>query len=187
VTTNTELEIFEFIDARWKEAEQLAREASGSTVVGSPGHWEPSPAGDEWEATLSEHNDEELCVALRPRLPRPPEPTSGYWGAIVSTRPDQRERDTLSPMAAFRHAALHDPASVLADIAAKRAILAEHEQVPVSWPYDATDPKAGCKTCHVDTLCGLVNAEGLCQTVRLLAMPHNAHPGYKPEWAPLKE
>jgi pyrimidine deaminase RibD-like protein len=58
------------------------------------------------------------------------------------------------------HIARHDPARVLADVAAKRAIVALH-------PCDD---------------CGMGNDP--CSTLRLLAQPYAEHPDYDEEWRP---
>lgn len=117
------------------EDERIAREACGSTVVGEPGNWRQAPGGDEWVAEENEYGDEELLVALRPGLPRPPDVMGGYWGAIVCTQADERERGVRGPMDAFRHAARHDPATVLRDVAAKRRLLDQ----ALAWEHHAGD------------------------------------------------
>ncbi len=73
------------------------------------------------------------------------------------------------------HIARHDPAAVLADVAAKRAIIAWHctrEGTGGTWD---TDPKALCNEC-----------EDLqpCRTVKLLASAYADRPGYREEWRP---
>ena len=112
-----------FLAARLGEDEAAAKAASGGTVVGEIGNWRPSPAGDEWEAHCSADGDEELLVALRPGLPRPPDVMGGYWGAVVSYEPDFADRHASSPMPQFRHIALHDPSRVLREVEAKRRLL----------------------------------------------------------------
>lgn len=117
-------EFLQWLREQLDDDERIARAASSDTVVGSPGAWKPAPLGDEWEACRSDDGDEELLVALRPNLPRPPDVMSGYWGALFSHRPDA-EPGVQSPMRAFEHAARHDPARVLAEVDAKRQILDE--------------------------------------------------------------
>jgi uncharacterized protein DUF6221 len=66
------------------------------------------------------------------------------------------------------HIARHDPDRVLREVAAKRAILAEHLRVGgscrmcIEWP---TQPWP-------------------CRTVRILAAVHSDHPDYRAEWKP---
>lgn len=131
-------ELAELLRAGLDEDERIAREACGSTVVGEPGNWRQAPGGDEWVAEANEYGDEELLVALRPGLPRPSDVMSGYWGAVVSKQADEREPGVRGPMDAFRHAARHDPARVLADVAARRQLLDqalawEHYEVEDAW------------------------------------------------------
>jgi hypothetical protein len=62
------------------------------------------------------------------------------------------------------HIALHDPASVLADIAAKRAIVDECERAQR----------------YEDHGWALADA-----VLRLLALPYQSHPDYQQAWRPL--
>jgi Family of unknown function (DUF6221) len=77
------------------------------------------------------------------------------------------------------HIALHDPAYVLADIAAKRKILEEH--VPFRGEYDKI---TGCETCSYRDDWEELQVEMPCPTMRLLALPFADHPDYQGEWAP---
>jgi hypothetical protein len=63
-----------------------------------------------------------------------------------------------------------DPTRVLADVAAKRAIVAEH-----------VEAKAYYET-HPSTPAG--ELAGLEKVVRLLAQPHVEHPDWREEWRP---
>ncbi len=155
--------------SRLAEDEYFAREASGGTVVGERGNWRQAPGGDEWEAVLSKDGDEELLVALRPGLPRPPDAMSGYWGAVVSTREDERDRGERSPMPEYRHMARHDPARVLADVARQRAILARLLAEPHHVDRD-DDPHYTCPLLiwpHIPCDCG--RDERVLGYLRLLA------------------
>jgi hypothetical protein len=125
----------ESLAARLDEDEAAARDASGGTVVGEPGDWKPAPGGDEWEANadvvdggFGPDGDLEVLVALRPGLPRPPDVMGGYWGAVVSWQADLADRHASAPEPQFRHIARHDPARVLREVAAKRAILAAYQE-----------------------------------------------------------
>jgi len=76
----------------------------------------------------------------------------------------------------------------LADIAAKRAILALHahyvEQKRESAKYsDTWQPDEGCQTCHWDNDCNCIENSGYpCDTVKLLASVYADHEDYQPEW-----
>jgi hypothetical protein len=63
------------------------------------------------------------------------------------------------------HIARHDPARVLADVAAKRAILELHNAVPE------------------EEYCSEDEQRKPCQTLRLLAQPFAGRPGWREEWA----
>jgi len=78
------------------------------------------------------------------------------------------------------HIARNDPAAVLADVAAKRLILAEHQprSERASWDEDVTI----CATCRYDG--GLDWVAYPCPTVRLLASAYASRPGYRSEWRP---
>jgi hypothetical protein len=65
-----------------------------------------------------------------------------------------------------RHAARHDPARVLAEVEAKRRIIAEHHPVD---PCDAHDAS-------FDTI--------PCDTLLALASVYAEHPDYREEWKP---
>lgn len=62
--------------------------------------------------------------------------------------------------------ARHDPTRVLAEVAAKRAILDEHGEAPISRGQ-----------------CGMCMQELPCRTVRLLVQPYAAHPHFHPSWS----
>ncbi len=76
-----------------------------------------------------------------------------------------------------KHVALHDPASVLALVAAHRAILAIHE--PSDWAVD----EFACRTCSAE---GEYPGAGRypCPTVRALVSAFATRPEYLAEWGP---
>lgn len=77
----------------------------------------------------------------------------------------------IGDSAITRHMERWDPARVLADVDAKRRIIAEHPwRREPDWPSGRQ-----CRQCAT---------EHPCQTLRLLALPYAAHPGYRPESAP---
>lgn len=76
------------------------------------------------------------------------------------------------------HIVAHDPASVLARIAADREILTEH-----------TRNAGRCDTCITDVWVEYGDSvvghhESYCPTVRYLAVPHASRPGYQEAWRP---
>jgi hypothetical protein len=80
-----------------------------------------------------------------------------------------------------RHIARHDPARVLREVEAKRAILAEHPQVRCGGRTTRRDD-VGCQNCHDDD--GAQWYPGYCATVRAFATVWSDHPDYRPEWKP---
>jgi hypothetical protein len=108
------------------------------------------------------------------------------------------------PPAMAEHIALHDPERVLRRIRADRRILDEHasEWRTVEWPHDQNGKGEGlvCRRCqnaectewHPAVGEAGVLPEGFvapyvlapCRTLRLLALPHADHPGYREEWRP---
>jgi hypothetical protein len=79
-----------------------------------------------------------------------------------------------------------DPARVLREVAAKRAILAEHAPVP-----GVTDAGIDGRVCRVCWTTGrepggryLEGDPYPCRTVRHLLTEWDDHPGYQPSWAP---
>ena len=82
---------------------------------------------------------------------------------------------------ATRHFARHDPARVLREVAAKRAIVAEHIHAKASHVGGGTH-RFGCENCDDDREYGIWGS-GWCATVRQLAAVWSDHPDYKQEWA----
>lgn len=169
-------DIAAFITARLDEDEAAARAASGGTVTGGPGNWEPAPGGDEWEvhADLTDGDfgldgDLEVLVALRPGLPRPPDVMAGYWGAVIGWQPGLADRDAWVPEPQFRHMARHDPARVLREVAAKRAIVALAAKTR-EW----TDGSAGATAGYAAVI--------VSDTLYALATVWSDHPDYRAEW-----
>jgi hypothetical protein len=158
------------VQAGLMQDEYDAREACGGTVVGERGNWRQAPAGDEWEAYESPDGDEELLVALRPGLPRPPDVMGGCWGAVVSAPADEREPGVRSPMPAFRHMARHDPARILAEVASKRALLAE----VIGWTHNAVtvDRKRYCCASEAGDPCDCGRDARVTAVLRHLAQPY---------------
>lgn len=70
------------------------------------------------------------------------------------------------------HIARHDPARILAEVAAKRAIIDFHDPGP-GWGY--------CAEC-VDPTDSDLKSEWPCWHIRVLAVPYAGEPGYLDEW-----
>jgi len=87
------------------------------------------------------------------------------WSAITSDAPG------VSRGATAEHIARHDPLHVLSDVAAKRAIVAEFEQIHQDY-----------RTSHTPTLEG--QRLGLLKAVAFLALASADHPDWNEEWRP---
>lgn len=77
-----------------------------------------------------------------------------------------------------RHVAAHDPAAVLADVEAKRAIAALHSGAHECSTYYTL----GGET-QINNSAWITDDED-CSTVQLLASCYRHHPGWRAEWAP---
>lgn len=89
------------------------------------------------------------------------------------------------PITSARHIVRHDPASVLADIAAKRRIIEIHPHaVADAGDCDPGGPTFGCQPCHWSDVYECQLGFGWCDTVRALASAYRHRPGYDPAWAP---
>lgn len=71
------------------------------------------------------------------------------------------------------HIARHDPARVLAEVAAKRRIIDLHGRDHECSIYDHGEISS----------CNYI-LDGDCSTMRLLALPYAGRPGYREEWRP---
>lgn len=72
----------------------------------------------------------------------------------------------------------HEPRRVLADVAAKRRLLARHAHPAPRW---VGLPRAD----REERYCMGCDEVFPCETVRLLALPYSQHPGYREDWRPL--
>lgn len=139
--------ITEFLTARWDEDEAVARAAS-------PGTWTYRGVESVSGSTLY---DETRSIA---RLDYDQDDDERSVGRSIY----EAEADANGA-----HIARHDPARVLADIAAKRAILEELVR----------EEAANFGDQFLDGLCS-----GLERSARLLAQPYAEHPDYDESWKP---
>lgn len=141
-------DIVTFLTARLDEDEQLAREAT-------PGPW---TVDDETYAETiygGSHNGNHTAVVAGSR-----------WNGEASIFESTEDA---------RHMARHDPARVLREVKAKRAILREHE------PSKGPDPVCGHCVLH-RTSGACKPAPYPCLTLRALAVPYDEHPDYDAAW-----
>ena len=75
-----------------------------------------------------------------------------------------------------RHIARFDPARVLREVAAKRAIIAEHGP--------SRQDGSRCRVCTAIADGGATRFRAPCPTLRHLAAAYSDHPDYRQEWKP---
>lgn len=96
---------------------------------------------------------------------------AGAAGDDATCIAETGESDDPQSMRDAEHIALHDPARVLAEVKAKRLMLAEI--LPkLKWADDVSDSEYGDRT------------DSAGDFLRLLALPFADRDGYLPEWAP---
>ncbi|GAA1455510.1 DUF6221 family protein [Nocardiopsis tropica] len=132
--------IVEFINARLDEEERVAKDAASSLVSLA----DQEGAAETWEA------DTDSVVTMTG--------VSGMTRLFVDAESD-----------VTTHIARHDPARVLREIAAKRAIVQEYTDAVDLWERESEAPDS----------VGALEA-----VIRLLAAVHADHPDYRQEWAP---
>jgi hypothetical protein len=182
-------DLIAFLRARIDEDEQVAREASRATHGDSS-----TPTGEHWHWVESEHDqpmtldpmlDEYVNdgsqVALRSVEQYP---TSSPWTLphmVVSYAEEVRTTDAT-------HIARWDPARVLAEVEAKRRIIAgretwHDEQRRAGEDYQAWAEGRAPEKPPARTLAENLGP-GLELAVRLLALSYASHPDYREEWRP---
>lgn len=163
-------DIVEFLAARLDEDEQIAKDAGFSQQAKARARaWSAEPDGFGEGPFL-------FGVNVKDSL-----------GIRVFVATGQERAD---------HVARHDPARVLADVAAKRRIIELHEMSRWTWKhqpgvYELPEGFEGplaeyCTTCSATSREGLDNfyEPWPCDTLKLLAVPHAGQPGYKDQWRP---
>ncbi|MGP4085473.1 DUF6221 family protein [Streptomyces sp. KR55] len=149
-----------FVRARLDEDERIAHAASWADEANA-WHAEPSPFGarDNGQRWFIEDAMDD--------------------GVVTHVDPAASDDEGVA-----RHIARHDPARVLAEIDAKRRILAEHQPdrfgdcTTCAGPEDFDDDADGHRTWSRSA------KPFPCPTLRLLALPYADHPDYREEWRP---
>ena len=123
---------------------------------------------------LNARLDEDEAIA-RAATDGPWGATPGPWGpeATYLEAVDGWDFAVFETVKDARHAARHDPARVLAEVAAKRKIVEEH-------PIRKSGDEEGCE-CNYDREWGWAE-EGACGTLRALTSVYAGHPDYDPTW-----
>ena len=163
-------ELVEWLRAQLDEDQWWAREASRrygseSPVAGVHWHWECGEHGQEMsldpalDETLTCPVDEDCFQASLRSVEEFPTASVGPLPVFAVPYADEQ------PVTSAGHIVRHDPARVLAEVAAKRRI--------VDGLADA-DPYSGYIT-------ATFTAE---DALRLLALPYADRPGYREEWRP---
>jgi hypothetical protein len=83
-----------------------------------------------------------------------------------------------------QHIALHDPASVLLDLEAKRAVLAVHRPRSEALQDSSCYAPEACDGCGSDDYGPFSEHTDDCPTLRALALQFRPHPEYRAEWVP---
>lgn len=145
-------DLVKFLRERLADDERIARAATAGPWRHSPDkHWRKPGTGWFEEAVFA-----------------------GPPGADATCVAGTGETDDPQSMADAAHIARHDPARVLAEVAAKRQIAEQHRPVgygDVCLSYCHTRAPGQPQTWP-------------CLTLRLLALPYAGHREYRPEWAP---
>jgi hypothetical protein len=189
--------LVEFLRARLDEREQWALACSrpyeyaddGSKAPATGVHWQ-WVAGEDWDPVKPDPVTMDFVQG-----------PDGSWSANLATVEKWRSssrfsgeviRTTMMPRvyansieemdpAAAGHIALNDPAYVLADVGAKRAIVDLHREAN----YDVQGERTCVRCVSPDewTVTPLSPEERWpCLTLRLLALPYADHPDYDPAW-----
>lgn len=145
----------------WLRAQWDAEERTAKAAASLCGCHPPSP---NW-AFADDENDGRIVIADEPH---------GYHPLVGRLGICRRWNRSVSDMFFARHIAYWDPARVLADIAVKRSVLAEHESYGGYGEH--------CRTCHHPHDQLAAGAPSPCLTVRLLAQPYSGRPGWRQEW-----
>lgn len=137
-------------------------------------------------------DDEQVALAARAKFGFEDGEGTGRWKANLGFGPAVEDEGTSGIVVYDEGAptdgqALHiarwDPARVLAETKAKRAVIDEH---PIDTELSAyaqacgTGKTFGCVLCH--DWDGVTKGEGYCKTLLLLAQPYADRQGFRDEW-----
>jgi hypothetical protein len=160
----------------WLHEQLDADESWASAAKGVRWRWvysetdevvQPDPVGHECLSVTDPDGDD---IVTKMDLRSVEEKDAGY-GPLPVAWPVHYAEEIDSASAG--HIIRHDPAAVLADIAAKRAILGLHcTRSGTGGTWD-TDPVAICNDC---------SDVQPCMTLRLIASAYSGRPGYRDEW-----
>lgn len=111
---------------------------------------------------------------------------SGLLGVVKPWYPWSRLKGALPGMsrADCQHIERQSPTRVLAEVAAKRRILALHEmftKIAVNEDDEPVVDGGYCTFCQMTE--GVPDGDWPCDTLKLLAVPYFEHAGYKPSWS----
>jgi hypothetical protein len=182
-------DLIAFLRARLDEIERTALAASQPTF----GFAGPSPGGEHWQWV---HRGD-----LDPFIDQPVELGQAgemYTGAVSLRSVEKYPSIGVGPLPHFvidqieqvevavaRHIIRHDPAAVLAEVDAKRRMMAGHVPGPL---IDESDGRREAEPDSWDEPWRRCLAHDWvawpCETMRLLALPHAGHPDYREEWRP---
>lgn len=178
---------------------------TGSVEVGARTASVVSPMTDLASWLLAQIADDEAAAraaskapwkAIAPGSPRPDDSMSVFHDASWNVMHADPFRDSNSwfglagPISKgdAQHIARHDPTRVLAECAAKRAIVELHAVTVKKLetePFDAYTGEPNEPEYEVDcAVCGWASdvPTSACQTLRLLAQPYADRPGWDPAW-----
>lgn len=163
-------DIVDFIEAQLAIDEQLALATT------------PVPVPGRWKAARDKHADDDapLTLVQGDEADDPGYEGYSYNHQIIVHGADWRDEVEAN----LRHIARHDPATVLADVVAKRAIIAMHElceqkNTPSMVARGAPEFYRYCECQSED---GVIHGAWPCDTLKHLAAPYASHPDFKPEW-----
>lgn len=136
--------------------------------LASPGPWHVETAPHRTNVVVPAEGIDRVGTAGR-RL----DITPVFTGQTASSSRAQWEADA-------RHIARHDPARVLREVKAKRAVVEAHQYLADHDPNEGRDP--GCIEDAAQIVTHIAGRETLLQVLRSLAAAYADHPDYDPAW-----
>lgn len=158
--------IVEFLEARIAEDEAVAQDAGARALEWRSSNGSVSGGGKPYVDDWSED-----------------EPLTQYDGEVTIVYDEGWPEDVEA-----EHIARQDPARILCEVAAKRAVVVEHKLVPAKNVWGKSTGGFGCELCDStpDLDLGGIEIErsGGCKTLRSLAVIFSDHPDFDEEWRP---